>query len=120
MRKPWPHRKGGPCALPAASSYMNGKNVRRIRTICEFAEHFYVYTVAPPGGRAAAPTKSGTYFSAYLYFATDPFLSAENPEMRDTKGLADEVIQHHEEVTPGRSHPCSLYAKRSAHELGTI
>ena len=29
---------------------MNGKNVRRIRTICEFAEHFSMYTVAPPGG----------------------------------------------------------------------
>ena len=79
MRSPWLHRRGGPCALPAAASCMNGKNVRRIRTICEFAEHFLrVYCCAAGRGRAAAPTKSGTHFSAHPYFATDPPMGDSN------------------------------------------
>ena len=54
MRKPWLHRRGGPCALPAESSCNNGKNVRRIRTSCEYAELFVcVYCCAAGRGRAA-------------------------------------------------------------------
>ena len=73
MRKPWLHRRGGPCALQAASSCIHEKNVRRIRTSCEFAELFVcVYCCAAGRGRAAAPTKSD--FRAHPYFAADPFL----------------------------------------------
>ncbi len=71
MRKPWPHRRGGPCALPAASSYMNGKNVRRIRTICEFAEHFYVYTVAPPGAEPP-PLRNQVHILALILIMQQP------------------------------------------------
>ena len=33
-------RRGGPCALPAEAGLYN-KIIRRIRTICEFAEHCF-------------------------------------------------------------------------------
>ena len=34
---------------------MIAKNVRRLRTICEFTEHFYVYTIVLPGGAEPPP-----------------------------------------------------------------
>ena len=66
MRKPWLHRRGGPCALPAAPSCFIDKIVRRIRIICEFAEHFYVYTVAPPGGAEPPPLRTQVHIYALI------------------------------------------------------
>ena len=50
MRKPWLHRRGGPCALPAASSCIHEKMFGVFVQAANSPNFLYVYTVVPPGG----------------------------------------------------------------------
>ena len=76
--RPLPASSGRALALAAAASCNNGKNVRRIRTICEFAEHFYVYLAAPPGGAEPPPLQTQVNIYA-LILILQQTLSARFP-----------------------------------------